>query len=170
MEAADAAMLASQGEISADDPRASDVRKLLERHLAFAHSQTPSEEVHALDSDGLVDPAITFFSFRANGMLLGIGALKELDRQHAELKSMHTAETARGAGIGRAMLDHILRVARERDFLRVSLETGTTPAFVPARALYADAGFRPCPPFGNHRPSRYKTFMTLALNSPPLQR
>jgi putative acetyltransferase len=79
------------GEISIDDPRAKDVRELLERHLEFAHLHTPPEDIHALDLDGLLDPAITFFSLRRNGRLLAVGALKQLDEHHAEVKSMHTA-------------------------------------------------------------------------------
>jgi putative acetyltransferase len=129
------------GVISIDDPRADDVRKLLQAHLAFAHEHSPPEDAHALDVNRLVDPAISFFSFRLNGEILGVGALKRLDVDHAELKSMHTAETARGQGVGRAMIDHLVRVARERGFRRLSLETGSTAAFSPARALYARRDF-----------------------------
>ena len=92
------------GEISVDDPRRSDVRALLERHLTFALSSTPPEHSFALDVDGLLDPAITFCGYRADGELLGVGALKRLDAEHAEIKSMHTAVAARGRGVGRAML------------------------------------------------------------------
>jgi putative acetyltransferase len=152
------------GEISTDDPRADDVRALLERHLAFANEHSPPEDVHALDVNGLLDPAIAFFSFRLNGELLGIGALKRLDRHHAELKSMHTAEAARGRGIGRAMVDHLIRIARDRGFRRVSLETGATPAFSPARSLYAKAGFVRCGPFGDYGESPNSAFMTLLLD------
>jgi putative acetyltransferase len=154
-----------QDEITADDPQATDVRELLERHLAFAHANTPPEHVHALDIEGLLDPAVTFVSFRRGGELLGVGALKQLDRHHAELKSMHTAQAARGRGIGRAILDHLIAVARERGCRRVSLETGTMDAFAPARSLYASAGFRPCGPFGDYSPSRSNTFMTLSLDA-----
>ena len=153
-----------EGEILIDDPRAQDVRELLERHLAFANSHTPPEDVHALDIDGLADPAITFVSFRRGGELLGVGALKQLDSRHAELKSMHTAHAARGRGVGRAIVDHLVALARARGVSRVSLETGSMAAFAPARSLYASAGFRPCGPFGDYRPSRNSTFMTLSLN------
>jgi putative acetyltransferase len=153
-------------EISIDEPRAGDVRELLERHLAFANAHSPPEDVHALDVDGLVDPALTFFSLRHKGELLGIGALKQLDAGHAELKSMHTAEAARGCGTGRAILDHLIGVARDRGFRRVSLETGSMSAFAPARSLYARAGFTPCEPFGDYQPSSYSTFMTLPLTGP----
>lgn len=76
---------------------------------------------------------------------------------------MHTAEVARGRGIGRAMVEHLLRVARERGFRRVSLETGSMEAFAAARSLYARAGFEPCAPFGDYRASRNSVFMTLSL-------
>ncbi len=155
-----------EGEISIEDPRAEDVRELLERHLAFAKSHTPPEDVHALEIDGLLDPAVTVFGFRLDGELLGVGALKRLDGRHAELKSMHTAEAARGRGIGRAMVDHLIGVARELGFRRVSLETGSMPAFAPARSLYASAGFTPCGPFGDYSPSPSSSFMTLSLNGP----
>lgn len=150
-------------EISFDDPRKPDVRALLDRHLTMMLSATPPEHAFALDVDGLLDPAITFCSLRANGKLLGVGALKRLDAEHAEIKSMHTAQDARGRGVGRAMLDHLLGLARRGGFRRVSLETGTTAEFAPARALYASAGFVACAPFAGYRPSEDNCFMTLTL-------
>src|SRR5215472_11386755 len=150
-------------QIRLDDPRTPDVRALLKRHLTFALSTTPPEHSFALDVDGLLDPAITFFSLRAGGELLGIGAIKQLDAGHAEIKSMHTAQAARGRGVGRAMLNHLLTVARFRGCARVSLETGTMEEFAPARALYSSAGFTACGPFADYRPSPDNCFMTLAL-------
>ena len=150
--------------ISPDDPCAEDVRALLERHLAYARATTRPGDVHALDVDGLAGPGITFFSYRDDGAVLGVAALKRLDDAHAEIKSMHTAEEARGRGIARALVDHLLGVARERGYRRVSLETGAQDAFAAARALYASTGFTPCEPFGDYRPSRNSTFMTLALD------
>ena len=155
-----------RGEISIDDPRAEDVRELLESHLAFAKAHTPPEDVHALDTDGLLDPAVTLFSFRLEGELLGVAALKEVDEHNAEVKSMHTAEAARGRGIARALLDHLVEVARRRGYGRVSLETGSMDAFAAARSLYAGAGFEPCGPFGDYSQSRNSTFMTLPLPGP----
>jgi putative acetyltransferase len=151
--------------ISVDDPRQPDVRALLERHRAFALGQTPPEHSFALDADALRDPAITFFSFRDSGRVLGIGAIKRLGPDHAEIKSMHTAPAARGRGIGRAMLTHLLEVARVRGFRRVSLETGTTAAFAPARALYHSAGFTACGPFAGYQPSNDNLFLTLDLDA-----
>jgi putative acetyltransferase len=152
------------GVISTDDPRADDVRKLLARHLAFAHATTPPEDVHALDVDALVDPDVTFFSFRANGELLGVAALKRLDDQHGEIKSMHTAEAARGRGIARALLDHLITAACARGYRRLSLETGSGTAFVAARRLYASANFTPCGPFADYGSSTNSAYMTLLMD------
>lgn len=149
--------------IEVDDPRRDDVRSLLEQHLAFARKVTLPEDVHALDFDGLLDPTITFFSLRVDGELLGVGAIKQLDAHHAELKSMHTATSARRRGVGRAILDQLLAVAAGRGVRRISLETGAGEAFAPARALYAGAGFLPCGPFGDYRASKNSAFMTLVL-------
>jgi putative acetyltransferase len=149
--------------ITTDDPRADDVRELLGRHLAFAHATTAPEDVYALDVDALLDPSVTFFSFRDDGELLAVGALKRIDDNHAEVKSMHTAEAARRRGIGRAMVEHLVGVARERGYRRVSLETGSGPAFAAARGLYASVGFEPCGPFGDYRPSPNSAYMTLVL-------
>jgi putative acetyltransferase len=149
------------GEISLDDPQAADVRALLAVHLAFARSQTPPEDAHAMDVDGLLDPAVTFFSYRVGGALLAVGALKELDPLHAEIKSMHTARVARGRGLGQKMLEHLIAVARDRGYLSLSLETGSMASFAPARSLYARAGFEPCEPFGDYRESPNSTYMTL---------
>jgi len=152
--------------IAGDDPRAADVRALLDRHLTFAREVTPPEDVYALDVEGLLDPAVTFFSARVDGDLVGVGALKQLDRSHGELKSMHTIETARGQGVGRAMVDHLLSVALDRNYQRVSLETGRMAAFEPARSLYAKAGFVPCEPFGEYVESSSSACMTISLDRP----
>jgi len=151
--------------IALEDPRTSDVRALLERHLAFANEHSPPEDVHALDLDGLLQPDISFFSLRVGGELLGVGALRMLDHEHAELKSMHTAEEARGRGVGRTMVDHLLAVARARGVRRVSLETGTPAVFEPARTLYARAGFEECEPFGSYGHSPFSVCMTLRLDA-----
>jgi putative acetyltransferase len=153
----------TDGIISIDDPRAADVRRLLELHLAFARGQTPPEDAHALDAEDLADPTVTFFSLRRDGVLLSFGALKQLDHAHGEVKSMHTVEAARGNGLGRRMIEHLIAVARQRGYRRLSLETGSMAAFAPARALYTSVGFEPCEPFGPYRTSPNSTYMTLRL-------
>jgi len=155
-------------DIAIDDPRAEDVKALLAIHLGFARSATPAEYSFALDVEQLIDSAVTFFSARNDGRLLGVAALKRLDGGHAELKSMHTREIERGRGVGRALVDHIVTFAASQGYQRVSLETGSTDEFVSARALYIKMGFRPCAPFGDYQASAYNTFMTLDLQSAPV--
>jgi putative acetyltransferase len=151
-------------EIAIDDLHAADVQALLQRHLAFNHESTPPEDVHALDVTGLLHPAITFFSARRDRQLLAVGALQQLNETHGELKSMHTAEAARRQGVGRAILDHLVSVARQRQYRRVSLETGAMEAYAPARSLYSSKGFALCGPFGDYVASPNSVFMTLALS------
>jgi len=149
--------------IEVDVLRREDVRRLLEQHRLFAGSVMPPEGVHVLDPDDALDANMTLFSVRADGELLGIGALKQLDSDHAELKSMHTAIAARGRGVGRALVDHLVAVAAARGVRRVSLECGAGEAFVPARSLYAAAGFVPCGPFGEYTATPDNVFMTRIL-------
>ena len=150
--------------VGPDDPSAADVRELLERHLTFARDNSNPEDVHALGPDGLLGDDVLFFSAREEGELLGVGALRDLGSGHVEIKSMHTAEAARGRGVGRLVLDHLLAEARARGSTRVSLETSTRPIFAPARSLYASAGFVPCEPFGEYRANRQSVCMTLQLD------
>lgn len=151
--------------VAVDDPRREDIQAVLDQHLAFSRMVTPAPGVHALALEGLLDPAVTFFSARLDGELVGIGALKQLDESHAELKSMHTVETARRRGVGRALVEHLLLVAADRNYWWVSLETGAMEAFAPARSLYAQLGFKPCPPFGQYVGGPTSACMTIELRS-----
>jgi putative acetyltransferase len=149
--------------IDIDDPRRDDIRALLATHLTFSRGETAIEFSHALDVEDLAADGVTLYSARRAGELLGIGGIKQLEPDHGEIKSMHTSAAARGQGIGRAILEHLLAIARERAYHRVSLETGTTANFAAARALYHRAGFEPCQPFGGYPPSSENYFMTLEL-------
>jgi putative acetyltransferase len=148
--------------IEPEHPLSDDVRQLLEKHRRFAASVMPPEGVHVLDPDDLEDD-VALFGVRDDGELLGIAALRRLDRHHAELKSMHTAAAARGRGVGRALVEYLLGVAAANGFRRVSLECGAGEAFAPARALYAAAGFEPCGPFGDYRATENNVFMMHVL-------
>ena len=150
--------------IAIDNPGSADVRALLDKHLAFAKRESPPEDVHALEIEELLAENVSFFAIRENGALVGVGALKQLDESQVEVKSMHTAQAARRRGVGRAMVDHLIGIARARGYRRVSIETGSTAVFAPARALYASAGFEPCGPFGEYQPSPNSAYMTLELD------
>ncbi len=154
------------GAVSECDPASAEARKILDEHLEFCRSESPPEDVHALDVDGLLGPAVTFFGYRVEGELLAVGALKVLGPDHGEVKSMHTARAARRCGAASAVLAHIVSVARRRGLRRLSLETGSTGSFLPARAMYLQAGFVPCGPFAGYTESPNSTFMTLQLEEP----
>ncbi len=139
---------------------------MLTRHLDFARSHTAPESVFALDADHLADPSVTVFCARRGEQVLAIGALRELDVAHGELKSMHTVAEVRGEGVGRAMVDHLVEVAARRGYTRVSLETGAGDAFAPARALYAGAGFVECGPLADYPGAATSVFMTLEVGVP----
>lgn len=149
--------------IEIDDLTRPAIHALLNEHLQHMHALSPPESVHALDLSKLRSPDITFWSAWEGDELIGCGALKELDPTHGELKSMRTPQAARRRGAGRAILEHALGVARERGYTRLSLETGTVEAFVPAQRLYASVGFEPCGPFADYREDPYSLFMTLRL-------
>ena len=125
---------------------------------------SPPESVHALDVSKLQGPDITFWTVREGSLLLGCGALKEIDSTHGEVKSMRTPTALRRKGAGRAVLAHIVAEAKARGYERLSLETGSFEAFVPAQRLYQSFGFSFCGPFGDYQPDPNSVFMTLHLS------
>ena len=139
------------------------VAALLALHHAEAQSETPIGFRHALDADGLGAPGVRFFSLWHGDALAGIAALRRVDGDHAEVKSMRTASAHLRRGVARAVLTHLIATARQDGYTRLSLETGTSPKFAPANALYEAAGFVDCDAFGGYPPSPYNRFMTLAL-------
>ncbi len=150
-------------QIELDDPTRPDVQALLEEHLRQMHELSPRESVHALDAQRLKSPEVSFWTVRDGPTLLGCGALKELDREHGEVKSMRTPQRLRRRGAGRAVLAHIVAEARARGYRRLSLETGSMSAFVPAQRLYESFGFTYCEPFADYKPDPHSVFMTLRL-------
>ncbi|QIK79471.1 GNAT family N-acetyltransferase [Sphingomonas piscis] len=147
----------------AGDLDSDDVKALLALHVQSMNAASPPEFCHVLPGDGLRDPAITFWSLRENGKLLGIGALKEIESDHGEVKSMRTAPDAIGRGVGTAMLANIVEEARKRHYRRLSLETGSTPEFAAANRLYERDGFTVGPRFGDYPESAFTRFYTMEL-------
>ena len=150
-------------QIRVDDLSGPEIRELLAEHLQSMHQLSPPESVHALDLGGLLEPDITFWTIWNDGELLGCGALKELSASHGEVKSMRTVSAHRREGVARAMLRYILTEAEKRTYHRVSLETGSAPAFAPARSLYESFGFTYCPPFGDYVDDPNSVFLTRVL-------
>lgn len=131
--------------------------------MALMRQSSPPEHIHALDTSGLLAPGVSFYSLREDGLLLGVGALKEIEPRHGEIKSMHTRIDQRGRGLGRTMLEHLLATARSRGYERISLETGTMEEFASARALYVSAGFEVSEPFGDYWNNEFSVCMSLDL-------
>jgi putative acetyltransferase len=152
--------------IETDDLTRPEIHALLDEHLQSMRAQSPPESVHALDLAKLRQPGITFWSAWDGPVLLGCGALKELDRRHGEIKSMRTPAALRRRGAGRAMLEHIVAEARARGYARLSLETGAMATFLPAQRLYESVGFARCGPFGDYVEDPNSVFMTLHLPLP----
>ena len=149
--------------IAAESPVGADLAVLMARHTADMHADTPPESIHMMDAGQLDHPDIMFFVMRQAGAPVGMGAFKRIDAVHAEIKSMHVLIELRGRGLSRRMLHHLVARARVAGFTRLSLETGTQPMFLPARALYAKAGFDECAPFADYQPDPNSVFMTLTL-------
>lgn len=143
-----------------DDPR---VLALLREHLAGMHANSPPGHVFALDVSGLQRPEIVLVTAWEGQALLGMGALKALDERSGEIKSMRTTATALRRGVGAAVLEHLVGLARARGYVRISLETGSGAAFEPALALYRKRGFRNGGAFGEYEASEFNQFLHLAL-------
>lgn len=136
------------------------VIQLLRDHLQSMTLHSPPESIHALDLDALRQPDITFWSAWQNEELLGCAALKQLYSRHGEVKSMRTAPAHLRKGVAAGLMQHLLDEAERRSYWRLSLETGSAPAFAPARDLYARFGFRLCEPFASYIEDPYSVFMT----------
>jgi putative acetyltransferase len=136
--------------IELDDLSRPQVHALLNEHLQNMYEITPPGSVHALDLAKLRQPDVTFWTIWDGPVLLGCGALKELDPTHGEIKSMRTPARAAASGAGRAILAHIVEVAKSRGYRRLSLETGARDEFKPAHKLYESFGFAYCGPFAEY--------------------
>lgn len=154
-------------EIREDDLTGAKVVALLREHLADMNEITPAESVHALDLEALRAPEISFWAAWRGDELLGCGALKQLDSQCGEIKSMRTASTHRRTGVAAGILEHVLAEAERRDYDAVMLETGSMTEFAPARALYERYGFSYRGPFGDYHEDPNSVFMSKKLAGAP---
>lgn len=150
-------------EIRIDDLSDTAVQALIAAHLDGMHDSSPPESVHALGIDALRHPSITFWTAWVDGELAGIGALKRIDAQRGELKSMRVDDRFRGTGVGRALLRHIVEAARQRGMTSLWLETGSPDDFVPAVRLYQSEGFEVCGPFEGYAEDPFSIFMTRSI-------
>jgi putative acetyltransferase len=150
-------------ELRIDDLSGPEIAELLAEHLRCMAAVSPPESRHALNLDGLRHSSITFWSVWQDRELVGCGALKELDAEHGEIKSMRTAAAHLRKGVGSFVLRYIISEAKRRGYRRLSLETGAMPYFAPAHSLYRKFGFNECAPFADYRADPNSLFFTREL-------
>ena len=149
--------------IQIDNLESVEVKKLLQAHHNDMLKHSPPESVHALDLSSLKAPDVIFWTAWINGELAGCGALKKLNNKHAELKSMRTSQNFLRKGVAAKLLTHMLEVAKTQSFEKISLETGTMKAFLPAQQFYKSFGFQECKPFSNYQEDPYSMFLTKSI-------
>jgi putative acetyltransferase len=140
------------------------VQSLLEQHHTDMNRHSPPKSVHALDLSDLAEPDISFWTVWMNEQLAGCGAVKQLSTTHAEIKSMRTSNLHRRKGVASILLKHLILQADKGGATRISLETGTMDAFIPAQELYKAFGFQPCGPFADYIEDPYSMFMTKTID------
>jgi putative acetyltransferase len=150
-------------QIREDDLTGEKIADLLREHLENMHEITAPESVHALDLEALRSPHITLWTAWEGSELLGCGALKELDSRSGEIKSMRTAKAHRRRGVASKILEQIIKEAKRRAYDCLNLETGASPEFAPALALYTRYGFEYRGPFADYIDDPNSVFMTLAV-------
>lgn len=146
-----------------DDLSSDEVQALVAEHVAGMRGSSPACHAHALAIDGLRQPDVTFWTAWQGGALCGCGALRALDADTGEVKSMRTRAACLRQGVAQAILDEIVRTARARGYATLCLETGTGEAFAAAHAFYLRDGFAWCGPFGDYVATDFNVFMAKSL-------
>ena len=143
-----------------DNPK---VNELLKKHFIELRSVSPADSTHVLDIAGLKDQSIKFWSLWENDELVGCGALKFLEKNHGEFKSIRVADKYRKTGIGEKIIDHLIEEAKKLEISKLSIETGAGEFFLPARKLFSKFGFKACPPFAHYKEDPNSCYYTLDL-------
>ena len=141
----------------------SEVNDLLKKHFVELRSVSPAGSTHVLDIDGLKDPSIKFWSLWENNELIGCGALKFLEKNHGEFKSIRVADQFRKKGSGESIINHLIEEAKKLNIVKLSIETGAGEFFLPARNLFSKFGFKTCPPFAHYKDDPNSCYYTLNL-------
>lgn len=140
-----------------------EVNKLLNKHFIELRSVSPAGSTHVLDIAGLKDQSIKFWSLWKNNEIIGCGALKFLEKNHGEFKSIRVTDKFRKTGIGEKLIDHLIEEAKKLEISKLSIETGAGEFFLPARKLFSKFGFKACPPFAHYKEDPNSCYYTLNL-------
>ena len=143
----------------------SEVNQLLKKHFVELRAASPEGSAHVLDISGLKVPSIKFWSLWKNDQLMGCGALKFLDKSHGEFKSIRVHNNFRGKGIGIKIIRHLVDEAKKLKINKISIETGAGDFFIPARKLFNNCGFKPCPPFAHYKEDVNSLYLTKYLDN-----
>mgnify|MGYP001369652720 FL=1 len=142
-----------------------EVNELLTKHFIELRSVSPEDSCHVLDIAGLKDPSIKFWSLWENNKLMGVGAIKLLDNEHGEFKSIRVNDRFRNKNYGSKVIDHLVDEAKKLKIIRLSLETGAGEFFVPAQKLFNKCGFKECNPFSNYKKNVNSIYLTKLINN-----
>ena len=140
-----------------------EVDELLKKHFIELRSVSPAGSTHVLDIDGLKDPSIKFWSLWENEKLMGCGALKFLNENHGEFKSIRVADLYRGKGYGEKIISYLIQKSKKLNIKRISIETGSGEFFKSARKLFKKSGFKKCEPFSHYKFDANSCYMTLSI-------
>lgn len=140
-----------------------EVNHLLTKHFIELRSVSPDDSCHVLDIKGLKDSSIKFWSFWDNNQLIGCAALKFLDYEHGEFKSIRVEDNSRGKGVGEKIISHLIEVAKNEGIRRLSIETGAGDFFKSARKLFKKFGFKTCRPFADYKEDPNSCYFDLEI-------
>ncbi len=141
-----------------------EVNKLLNKHFVELRSVSPEGSAHVLDIEGLKVSSIKFWSLWENENLLGCGALKFLNENHGEFKSIRIADKYRNKGFGTKIINHLINKAKNLNIKKISVETGSGDFFKSARKLFKKCGFSPCKPFAHYKEDPNSRYFSLEIN------
>jgi putative acetyltransferase len=142
-----------------------EVNELLIKHFIELKSVSPKGSAHVLDIDGLKDPTIKFWSLWETNQLMGIGALKFLNKDHGEFKSIRVNDKFRNQGNGIKVINHLIHEAKKLNIKKLSLETGAGDFFIAARKLFTKSGFTICGPFSHYKEDINSVYMSMPINN-----
>ncbi|MDC3036126.1 GNAT family N-acetyltransferase [Candidatus Pelagibacter sp.] len=142
-----------------------EVNKLLTKHFIELRAASPEGSAHVLDIPGLKVSSIKFWSFWKSEKIFGCGALKFLDKNHGEFKSIRIHDDFRNQGNGIKVIEHLIEKAKKLEIKRISLETGAGKFFDPARKVFKKCDFTPCKPFAHYKEDVNSIYLTKLINN-----